>query len=190
MKGIRSSIPAFGDRPQSTYSLFKHVDGVNFQIQQFCDAELGINSFCHTRAFIEGSKIHILPDFSHCNRICNIFQRNPQSVGHILFGVINFHRPVQLQTRHQISGSAYPAHPRNDSMRRMHPVRVANAHLQSVQSTNFNMRLGSSRQGIYRRGNRQWNATHTHSQIGMHRDIGYLRTGLCKGDRSGKVERQ
>jgi hypothetical protein len=86
--------------------LFEEIHAINLEIEYFSNTEFGIDPFGHTRTFIESSQVHIFPHLAHGNRIRKIGHRNPQFVGYILLGSVNLHRPVQLQTRYQISGSA------------------------------------------------------------------------------------
>lgn len=90
----------------NAHSFHEHIDAIDFQVKTFRYSEFGIDSLGNIRRFIDTTDIQILPDFVHDNRVRQIGNRDTQFVGHVLFGCIDSHTPVQLHTRYQISGSS------------------------------------------------------------------------------------
>ena len=164
---------------------------VDRQSQEFGDAELGLHRAGLGRvADLKGgdaSQLMLPPRVLHGEGIGEVGRADPQPLRDMGFGLTEPHPSSDLQARHQISGSAHPAHPRGRRVSTRHPERVAASDLQAVEPQNVDGGPRRSRHGVQRQVARGGHAADAHPDVHVDGDLGDLHAGLDQRERASDV---
>ena len=124
--------------------LLKPLHAVDVNIKQAGNIEFGLHTLRGSGMGMKQPQVQILAHLPHDDRIRQIRHADAQPVGHVIFGFTDLHSPGNLHAGHQISGSPHSAHSRGNRVGDGHAKRITDAHLQPVQTANFDHGFGCS----------------------------------------------